>query len=104
VPQAVYPPNGTSIAGPVRLTWMSMGTLADDEYYLVTVRDDTTGAVFGHETRQLSLDIPQEYLPSDGQARTFVWQVSVVQMGQDGLFYPTGPAMPEQNFIWRGWE
>jgi LysM repeat protein len=103
-PQPVYPPDGASIAGAVRLTWLTVGPLADDEFYLVTVREETTGAAYSAETRQLSLDIPDNYLPTDGQARTFIWQVSVVRAGQDDLLYPTGAVVPERRFIWRGWE
>jgi hypothetical protein len=103
-PQPVYPPEGATIAGPVRLTWLTVGTLSEGEYYLITLRDETTGATYTTHTRQLSLDVPVEYLPADGQARTFVWQVVVARLGDEGLFYPTGPAMPERQFLWRGWE
>ena len=103
-PQPIAPAQGTTVAGPVRFTWLSAGPLGDDEYYLVTVRDDMTGAVFSDSTRQLSLDLPQDYLPVNGEARTFTWQVSVARLGEDGLFYPTGPAAGERQFTWRGWE
>jgi hypothetical protein len=99
-PQMLYPASGAAVSGPVRLTWLSVGVLADDEYYLITLHDETTGAAFNADTRQLSLDIPAAYLPADGQAHTFAWQVSVVRLGQDGLFYPLGSALPEQRFVW----
>lgn len=101
-PLLVYPSAGASIAGTVRLTWMTVGVLADNDYYLVIVRDETTGQQYSQSTRQLSLDLPAAYLPSDGQARTFAWQVNVVQLGADGLFYPIGPAVTEQRFTWTG--
>jgi hypothetical protein len=103
-PQPVYPPAESTVKGPVRLTWLTVGVLAEREYYLVVLRDDTTGVTFSASTRQLSLDIPLDYLPADGQAHTFAWQVVIVQLGEDGLFYPIGSALPEQRFIWQGWE
>lgn len=102
-PQAVYPPGGATVAGEVRLAWLSVGILKDGEQFLVALRDETTGAVFNGTTRQLSLAVPAEYLPSDGQAHTFAWQVSVVITGADGLLYPVGGVLPEQRFTWSGW-
>jgi len=102
-PQPVYPPAGTSVNGPVRLSWLTVGTLADDEHYLVLLRDEATGTVFSAATRQLSMDVPPDYLPSDGQTHAFAWQVVVVRLGTDGLFYPVGAALPEQRFVWEGW-
>ena len=103
-PEGILPADGATVAGPVRLTWVTAGKLADDESYLVTVRDDTSGAVFSTTTRRLSVDVPQEYLPADGEARMFTWQVTVGRVAADGLFYPTGGTMPERHFTWRGWE
>lgn len=102
-PQLIYPPDGITVAGAVRLSWLTVGPLAADEQYLVTLRDDTTGAIFNGSTRRLSLDVPFEYLPQDGQAHLFAWQVSVVRPGADGLLYPQGGVVPEQRFTWSGW-
>lgn len=103
-PLPVYPSAGATVAGPVRLSWMTVGVLGDKDSYLVVVRDETTGTLYSHSTRQLSLDLPAEYLPADGQSRTFAWQVSVVQLGSDGLFYPLGGVVAEQRFTWTGWQ
>ncbi|MBI5961383.1 MAG: LysM peptidoglycan-binding domain-containing protein, partial [Chloroflexi bacterium] len=102
-PLQVYPVPGSTVAGPVRLMWLSSGMLAEDEYYLVLLRDEETGEVLSQSTRQLSLDLPADYLPADGSARTFAWQVNVVWLGSDGLYYPVGPAVAEQRFAWSGW-
>jgi LysM repeat protein len=101
-PQLIFPADESTVSGPVRLTWLSVGVLGDDEYYLVALRDETTGATFNADTRQLSLDIPAAYLLADGQAHTFTWQVSVARLGPDGLFYPLGSALPAQRFVWTG--
>lgn len=102
-PQPVFPARGATVSGPVRLTWVTVGPLAADETYLVTLRDETTGATFSATTRRLSLDVPYEYLPQDSAAHEFVWQVSVVRQGEDAMLYPTGGVVPEQPFTWSGW-
>jgi hypothetical protein len=103
-PQPVYPLPGATVTGPVRLTWLTVGMLTRDESYLVMVRDEDTGETFSASTRQLSYDLPAANLPSDGEAHMFAWQVVVVRLGSDGLFYPQGAAVPEQRFTWAGWE
>jgi hypothetical protein len=103
-PEQVYPTAGASVAGPVRFAWLTVGILAEDEYYLVMVHDDTTGASYNDRTRQLSFDLPQAYLPVDGQAHAFTWQVSVVRLGSDGLLYPVGANTLARQFTWSGWQ
>lgn len=101
-PLPTYPLAGATVSGAVRLTWVAAGVLAEDEHYLVTVRNEDSGAIFNVATRQLSLDIPTGYLPNDGQTYTFVWQVGVVRFGEDGLFHPVGAIVPPQPFTWTG--
>ncbi|MBN1565630.1 MAG: LysM peptidoglycan-binding domain-containing protein, partial [Anaerolineae bacterium] len=103
-PWPVYPAAGSEVIGPVRLAWLTVGLLSDDEHYLVLVTDETTGTTFNAATRQLSFEIPSDYLLVDGQAHTFAWQVVVVRLGEDGFFYPSGQALPESRFTWLGWE
>ncbi|HML20204.1 MAG TPA: LysM peptidoglycan-binding domain-containing protein [Aggregatilinea sp.] len=99
-PQAVFPLDGATVSGQVRLSWVSTGPLASDERYRVTLRDDTTGSTYQTDTRQLSLDVPPEYLPADGQPHSFAWQVSVIRVGEDGVAYPLNTAMAERTFTW----
>lgn len=99
-PEAVFPPDGATVSGQVRLSWLSTGPLATDERYRVTLRDEASSAVFQTDTRQLSVDIPAEYLPLDGQPHTFVWQVAVIRIGEGGVAYPLSTAMPERTFTW----
>lgn len=101
-PQPVYPPDGATIDGPVRLTWLTSGPLAADEAYLVTLENQTTGATFTQLTRSLSLDVPGMYLPQDGQSYQFVWQVSVVRQGEGEMLYPVSSAVSAQRFEWQG--
>ncbi|MCD4684415.1 MAG: LysM peptidoglycan-binding domain-containing protein, partial [Anaerolineae bacterium] len=102
-PQPTFPRAGQTISGAVRLTWVTAGVLAEDEHYLVTLHEPSTGLLFNGVTRQLSLDVPPEYLLNDGQSHALVWQVSVVRWGNDGLFYPVSGVVPEQPFTWTGW-
>lgn len=103
-PQIVYPAAGASVSGAVRLSWVTVGLLAADEAYLVSVRDEVTGETFSAMTRQLSYDLPAAMLPADGAPRELVWQVSVVRQGENGLLYPAGAVQPEQAFTWQGWD
>lgn len=98
----VYPAAGAEVSGPVRLSWVTVGPLAPDEMYLVSVRDETTGQTFSALTRQLSYDLPSSVLPADGAPREFAWQVSVVREAEDGLLHPTGAVQAEQSFTWQG--
>lgn len=102
-PLPTFPRAGQTVQGAVRLTWMTAGVLADDEHYLVTLHEPSTGLLFNAVTRQLSLDVPPEYLVNDGQSHALVWQVSVVRWGDDGFFYPVSGLVPEQPFTWAGW-
>lgn len=102
-PQLIYPPAGGTVAGPVRLSWLTVGPLAASEFYLVSVRDQATGQTFSATTRQLSYDLPAVALPEEGAPREFAWQVSVVRQEGDGPLFPAGAALPEQVFTWSGW-
>ena len=103
-PLPIAPASEETVSGAVRLMWASVGMLQPEDTYLVTVRDETTGAIFAGATRQLSLDVPTSYLPADGQAHVFAWQVSVERLGADGLYYPQGAVVAERRFTWTGWE
>ncbi len=103
-PAPIFPQADDQVRGPLRLTWLSVGPLAADEAYLVALRDENSGAVFAATTRQLSLDVPPDFLGAGAAPREFVWQVRVVRLGAaDGLLYPLGGVVPEQPFTWEGW-
>lgn len=99
-PTVVFPPDGARVSGPVRLSWLSAGPLGERETYRVTVLNEAGELIFERDTRQLSVELPRDVLPDDGQSRTYAWQVSVLEIGEDGLAYPLGAAMPEQTFTW----
>ena len=102
-PAPIFPQAGDTVRGSLRLMWLSVGPLAADEAYLVALRDEASGAVFAATTRQLSLDVPPEFLAGGEAPRAFVWLVRVVRLGEDGLLHPLGGVVPEQGFTWESW-
>lgn len=94
--------------GSVLLQWLSVGTLADDEVYVVRVapagrlRDEMIDV-----TKATSYRVPLEWLErhASGSAR-FIWQVQVARdvravAGQAGGLRPTSANSPARIFVWR---
>ena len=86
--------------GPLRLQWVSVGLLQPDEFYVVSLTDQTTGALFNDSTRDTFLQVPLEYVPTDGQAHHIVWSVTVELRQPDGLLVPVGGQSIDAEFIW----
>jgi hypothetical protein len=99
-PELVYPSGGISIHGPLRLQWVSVGLLQPDQLYVVTLSDQASGALFNEVTRDTFLQVPLEFVPTDGQAHSVVWSVTVEQRQADGLLVPIGGRSIEAQFIW----
>jgi hypothetical protein len=99
-PELVYPSGGITVSGPVRLQWVSVGLLQADEFYVVSLLDQTTGAPFNQATRGTYLDLPLEYVPTDGQVHSITWSVSVEKRQPDGLFSPIGGRSIDAQFMW----
>jgi hypothetical protein len=99
-PDVVYPQNGLTVSGVVRLQWVSVGRLQPGEFYVVNLTDETAGVLFIDATRDTYIEIPQDYIPRDGQPHQITWWVSVQIQGQDGLFVPSGGRTPDYRFVW----
>jgi hypothetical protein len=99
-PMGVYPLDGSRVQGPVGLQWAGVGRLAENEFYVVNLRDETTGAVWLTATQSTYVSIPAEYQPGDAAGHTIVWSVSVQARQADGLFIPLGAPAAEYRFIW----
>lgn len=99
-PLGVYPVGGDTVSGTMRLQWVSVGRLQPDQYYVVNLEDRTAGTLFIDATRDTFIDVPFDYVPTDGIARDVVWWVSVQRQGEDGLFVPVGPRSAEYRFTW----
>ena len=99
-PDVVYPQNGAAVSGLLRLQWVSVGFLQPDEFYVVNLLDETTGAHFINDTKSTFLDVPLEYVPVDGQAHQVKWWVSVEARTEAGLFVPIGGRTADYQFTW----
>jgi len=93
----------------VTLQWASVGTLRDNEFYLVTVVDITAGqnVELVETVKDTKFIVPTTFRPTDNQPHIFMWTViSVAQIGVDedgNPVYREGGARSEPNlFSWVG--
>jgi LysM repeat protein len=100
-PMLISPPNGATMLGPVIAQWISVRPLASDEYYYVEVNDLTAGRQFTQVTRDTSLVLPNELIPSDGQVHDFSWQVAVVRRNAGGGYGIIGGVIGTRGFRWQ---
>lgn len=93
VPQLLYPPDNAILSGddPVMLQWASVGLLAPDEWYALSLdylgeRDDGQPTEMMVYTQITSWRIPAEWYPGP-QARQdrFQWKVEVVRGDGQGM-------------------
>ncbi len=71
--------------GPILLNWLSVGLLAEDEWYSVTVLyvagDESAGQEIFDFTKATSYRIPSEMRPPvEAESRLFQWRVGVVRL------------------------
>jgi len=101
-PQAVYPPNG-GIAPPAvfSLQWVSIGILAEDESYLVEVVEIESGEQWLDVTKDTSMRLPDNLIPSDGQPRDFQWRVSVAKQDANGIYNYVSGEGQWRTFQWQ---
>ena len=111
-PALLYPADGTTFAadaGPIVVQWAAVKDLAEDEWYMVEVRDMDDRDSLPHRgfTRDQSLRLPDEWRPSGTGQRHMQWQVSIVAVTgrrSDGGFIYTfrGTAGAPSTFLWEG--
>jgi hypothetical protein len=101
-PMVVSPPQDAQVP-PVsfRLEWVSVGVLQPGEVYLVQVEDSVTGAKFNDITTSTSLRLPDTLIPSDGQAHTFNWTVTVAKPNEQGVYRIISGAPAIRRFTWQ---
>lgn len=101
-PMIVSPPQDAQVP-PVsfRLEWVSVGVLQPGEVYLVQVEDTVTGAKFNDITTSTSLRLPDTLIPSDGQAHTFNWTVTVAKPNEQGVYRIISGAPAIRRFTWQ---
>jgi hypothetical protein len=99
----IYPPEGAIVGGGTfRMDWVSAGLLGPDQVYLVEVQDLTAGtSAAPFVTRENSLDLPGNLVPSDGETHQFQWRVTVVKKNAEGTYALTDGQGPWRPFQWQ---
>ena len=96
--------------GDVLLTWTSVGLLAEDEWYVVTLTiggDDgveaplTKPRVAPYWTKSTSWRLPADYRLPGPAATEFAWQVQVFSGSPDRPDGPVSQASTPRHFVWR---
>jgi LysM repeat protein len=95
--------------GDVLLQWLSVGTLAANEVYIVTVvPDSSTRGELLQVTTSTSFRAPESWLVRfAAQTSRFLWSVRVARDvqtvgGQAATFVATSPSSPLRAFVWNG--
>lgn len=102
-PRLIFPSDGALASAAVfELEWVSSGILAQDEVYLVEIRDVTAGGdIWRGETRDTSLMLPESLIPTDGQTHTMEWRVLVARRDDTGTYQYVGGAGDWRVFRWQ---
>ncbi len=111
-PNLLLPSNGapfTLASDSITLQWASVGTLRDNEAYMVTIVDLTSEQGFRKvdyvtDTKYI---IPVSFRPQDSGSHLFGWWITTVRQGpSDDQGQPTwvtaGAPSLERYFIWQG--
>ncbi|MGE5603149.1 MAG: LysM peptidoglycan-binding domain-containing protein [Nitrososphaerales archaeon] len=103
-PQLLAPADGATIAGEesLLLSWTSVGVLAPDEFYVVTLKSpEKETAIASWWTKNSSWRLPAEYRPKGSAGLDYMWGVQVRRGGQDKPGEATSPASATRRFTWR---
>jgi LysM repeat protein len=101
-PRQLQPAPGATMQGSVMLAWLSSGELKPDEYYQVSITDETSGNSLFDVVRSNNYLMPATWQPAAGQSHTIRWKVEVVRRSSDGLYEPISGRAMESTFIWQG--
>jgi hypothetical protein len=88
-PIANSPSDGALVPGGLlRLMWVSVGVLRQNEVYFIQVTDTTSGMTSPNQyvTRSTSFLLPAEMIPTDGQTHSIQWSVSVAEQNEQGAY------------------
>jgi LysM repeat protein len=103
-PQLLTPGDGATIAGEdsVLLSWTSVGVLAPEEFYVVTLKSpEKETAIASWWTKNTSWRLPADYQPKGSAGLDYMWRVQVRRGGQDKPGEATSPASATRRFTWR---
>ncbi len=108
-PQLLQPPTGSYFATgeQIILQWAAAGELRENEYYLVTISDSTTGGTIVLEewVKDTRFIVPESLQPTSDNPHIFEWHVGIVaQIGEEAngapVFRSGGPDSLSQYFAW----
>jgi LysM repeat protein len=103
-PRILYPANGTSVSGAVRLEWLpTRGLLQADEVYLILLTESDPNGVLRniqYTTQATSWLIPDSDVPTDDAPHTAYWQVSVARLAADGTAILLSDKSALATFTW----
>ncbi len=96
-PSLLSPTDGAKLprGQTVVLQWVTVHPLAENEYYLVILRNTDTGQESKYLTRANSYRLPGDIQPGLGQSARFEWQVVVVAGAN-----PNAPPVSGQDAPW----
>ncbi len=101
-PTLFFPPQDASVGGRTfQLEWIGVGVLRDQEVYLVEIQDETAGTQRVDVSTSTSYDLPAELVPTDGQAHTIHWRVSVAAPNAQGQYRYIGAQGTWRTFRWQ---
>lgn len=103
-PMLLAPSDGAVLIGnnAVLLTWAATGTLAADEWYVVTVKAvEVDKTIPPYWTKTTSWRLPAEYRVESQAPTEFTWQVQVRQGSEDDPGDPSSAQSAQYRFAWR---
>ena len=111
-PSLLYPTDGMAIdtlEAPVVLQWTAVKSLAQDEWYMVELKDDEDRDSLPRRgfTRDPFFRVPLDWRPVVNELRRMEWKVSIVQeigrRSDGGLVYTFGGKSSQPSyFMWPG--
>ncbi|MCI0709365.1 MAG: LysM peptidoglycan-binding domain-containing protein, partial [Chloroflexi bacterium] len=102
-PRLLQPASGATMPGSVMLlVWLSSGELKTDEYYQISITNETSGATLFDIVSNNSYLIPSTWQPPAGESHTIRWKVEVVRRSSEGLNEPISGQAMESTFVWQG--
>jgi LysM repeat protein len=103
-PQPLTPGDATIIVGEdsLLLTWTSVGVLAPDEWYLVTLKaPEKERVIASWWTKNTSWRLPDEYRPTGNAGLDYLWLVQVRRGTSDRPGEFVSPPSETRRFTWR---
>jgi LysM repeat protein len=103
-PLLLAPANGSILSGQneVLLSWTSVGILAPDQSYVVTLTEgDERGPTAEWWTKATTLRMPEQYRGTGGASRDYRWRVQVRYGSKENPGRAASPPSQEFRFTWQ---